>query len=39
MFNNKLRNKIKLNKNSRILLFGCEGATDKVMYKKLLKIK
>ena len=38
-FNNKLRNKIKLNKNSRILLFGCEGATDKVMYKKLLKIK
>ena len=38
-FNNKLRNKIKLNKNSRILLFGCEGATDKLMYKKLLKIK
>ena len=37
-FNQKLKNKIKLNKNSKVLIFGCEGATDKQMYKKLLKL-
>jgi len=29
-------NKLKLNSNSKILLFGCEGLTDKEMYQKLL---
>ena len=37
-FNQKLKNKIKLNKDSKVLIFGCEGATDKQMYKKLLKL-
>ena len=37
-FNQKLKNKIKLNKNSKVLVFGCEGATDEKMYNKLLKI-
>ena len=36
-FNNKdYLNKLELNSNSKILLFGCEGLTDKGMYKKLL---
>jgi diaminopropionate ammonia-lyase len=36
-FNNKdYLNKLKLNSNSKILLFGCEGLTDKAMYEKLL---
>jgi diaminopropionate ammonia-lyase len=29
-------NKLELNSDSKILLFGCEGLTDKEMYKKLL---
>ena len=29
-------NKLKLNSNSKILLFGCEGLTDKEIYQKLL---
>ena len=37
-FNQKLKNKIKLNKDSKVLIFGCEGATDKQMYKKILKL-
>ena len=37
-FNQKLRNEVKLNKNSNVLVFGCEGATDKQMYNKLLKL-
>ena len=36
-FNRKIRNKIGLNNNSNILIFGCEGATDKEMYNKILK--
>ena len=37
-FNNKdYLNKLKLNTDSKILLFGCEGLTDKEMYKKLLE--
>ena len=37
-FNQELKNKIKLNKNSKVLVFGCEGATDEKMYNKLLKL-
>ena len=37
-FNQELKNKIKLNKNSKVLVFGCEGATDEKMYNKLLTI-
>ena len=29
-------NKLNLNSESRVLLFGCEGLTDKDMYNKLL---
>ena len=29
-------NKLELNSNSKILLFGCEGLTDASMYQKLL---
>jgi len=36
-FNNKdYLNKFKLNSDSKVLLFGCEGLTDKEMYEKLL---
>ena len=28
--------KLKLNKNSQVLLLGCEGDVDKELYKKLL---
>jgi len=36
-FNNKeYLDKLKLNSESNVLLFGCEGLTDKAMYKKLL---
>jgi diaminopropionate ammonia-lyase len=36
-FNNKeYLNKLKLNEKSNVLLFGCEGLTDKAMYEKLL---
>jgi diaminopropionate ammonia-lyase len=36
-FNNKdYLNKLELNSDSKILLFGCEGLTDKEMYQKLL---
>jgi len=34
--NKKYLNKLDLNSNSKILLFGCEGLTDAVMYQKLL---
>ncbi len=37
LFKNKdYINKLDLNSDSKILLFGCEGLTDKKMYKKLL---
>ena len=32
----KIKEKIKLNKNSNILVIGCEGDTDKEMYQKLI---
>ena len=36
-FNNKeYLDKLKLNEKSNVLLFGCEGLTDKKMYEKLL---
>jgi diaminopropionate ammonia-lyase len=34
--NKKYLNKLNINSNSKILLFGCEGLTDAEMYKKLL---
>jgi len=34
--NKEYLNKLSLNSNSKILLFGCEGLTDEEMYKKLL---
>ena len=34
--NDKIREKIKLNSNSNILVIGCEGDTDKEMYQKLI---
>ena len=37
LFKNKEHlNKISLNSNSKVLLFGCEGLTDAAMYEKLL---
>ena len=37
LFRNKeYLDKLALNKNSKVLLFGCEGLTDAAMYKKLL---
>ena len=37
LFKNKeYLDKLDLNQNSKILLFGCEGLTDATMYKKLL---
>ena len=35
----KIRNKLKLNKSSNVLLIGCEGDTDKEMYQKLINQK
>ena len=32
----KIKEKLKLNKDSNILLIGCEGDTDKKMYQKLI---
>ena len=32
----KIKDKMKLNKNSNILIIGCEGDTDKEMYQKLI---
>ena len=34
----KVKEKIKLDKNSNILLLGCEGDTDKEMYQKLINL-
>ena len=34
--NNEIREKINLNENSNILLFGCEGDADEELYQKLL---
>ena len=34
--NKEYLNKLNINSNSKILLFGCEGLTDSEMYKKLL---
>ena len=34
--NNKIKEKLKLNSNSNILVIGCEGDTDKEMYQKLI---
>ena len=31
----KIKEKLKLNNNSNVLVFGCEGDTDKEMYQKL----
>ena len=33
----KIKEKLQLNKNSNILLIGCEGDTDREMYQKLIK--
>jgi diaminopropionate ammonia-lyase len=35
--NKEYVNKLNLNSDSKILLFGCEGLTDTAMYKKLLE--
>ncbi len=35
----KIKQKIKLNKDSNILLIGCEGNTDEEMYQKLINQK
>ena len=35
-FDDKIREKLRLNLNSNILVIGCEGDTDKEMYKKLI---
>ena len=32
----KIKEKIGLNKDSNILLIGCEGDTDQAMYQKLI---
>ena len=32
----KIREKINLNENSNVLLFGCEGDADEELYKRLL---
>jgi len=34
----KIKEKIQLDKNSNILLIGCEGDTDKEMYQKLINL-
>ncbi len=34
--NNNLKEKLNLDKNSEVLLFGCEGDADKELYQKLL---
>ena len=34
--NEKIKEKTQLNKNSNVLLIGCEGDTDKEMYQKLI---
>jgi len=34
--NDKIRERLKLNSNSNILVIGCEGDTDKEMYKKII---
>jgi len=34
--NDKIRERLKLNSNSNILVIGCEGDTDKEMYQKLI---
>ena len=33
----KIKNKVNLNSNSKVLLIGCEGDTDEEMYQKLLE--
>ena len=35
--NKKIKKKIGLNKDSSVLIFGCEGATDKKMYNDIIK--
>tara|TARA_Y100000591_G_scaffold24908_1_gene18361 strand:+ start:400 stop:1530 length:1131 start_codon:yes stop_codon:yes gene_type:complete len=35
----KIRDKLQLNKSSNVLLIGCEGDTDQKMYKKLVSQK
>ena len=35
----KIREKMKLNRESNILLIGCEGDTDEEMYQKLINQK
>ena len=34
--NDQIRERLKLNSNSNILVIGCEGDTDKEMYQKLI---
>ncbi len=36
--NKKIKEKIQLNKESNVLLIGCEGDTDKKMYQKLINL-
>ena len=35
----KIKDKFQLDKNSNVLLIGCEGDTDKEMYQKLVNQK
>ena len=35
----KIKEKIKLDSNSNVLLIGCEGDTDKEMYRKLTNLR
>ncbi len=35
----KIKDKLQLNKSSNVLLIGCEGDTDQKMYKKLVSQK
>ena len=36
--NSKLKDKLNLNKDSQVLLLGCEGDVDEELYNKLLNI-
>ena len=36
--NKKVKNRLEINENSNILLIGCEGDADNLLYEKLLKI-
>ena len=36
--NTHVKKKLEINEKSNILIIGCEGDTDKILYKKLYKI-